>query len=264
MERFSIIQPSAILAPYVKHYWLLQSDDVKNVQRVIPTGNIQLIFHRANPLICNDKTIPITSVSGQLQSYLDLSATGFTNMITVVFQAFGAKAFFEMPMYELSDTIVSADDLNSKALLELEDKILNCSDDSACINYIERYLIKLLHPYKDYNYKRIHSAIEKINLGENGISVSKLADSICLSEKQFQRIFAEHVGIGPKEFMRIVRFHKALYTLQCNPNSDFTSLAYICGYYDQAHLTNEFKAFSGYNPGQYISLCDPYSDYFSS
>lgn len=121
-----------------------------------------------------------------------------------------------------------------------------------------------MHPYKDYNYKRIHSAIEKINLGENGISVSKLADSICLSEKQFQRIFAEHVGIGPKEFMRIVRFHKALYTLQCNPNSDFTSLAYICGYYDQAHLTNEFKAFSGYNPGQYISLCDPYSDYFSS
>jgi hypothetical protein len=41
MERFNVIQPSAVLAPYVKHYWLLESDDVINSQRVIPTGNIE-------------------------------------------------------------------------------------------------------------------------------------------------------------------------------------------------------------------------------
>lgn len=46
MEQFKIIQPSAILAPYVKHYWLLKSHDITHSQRIIPTGNMSLIFHR--------------------------------------------------------------------------------------------------------------------------------------------------------------------------------------------------------------------------
>lgn len=107
MERFNVIQPSAVLAPYVKHYWLLESDDVINSQRVIPTGNIELLFHRGYPMKRNGQMIPITSLSGQSLSYADLIPTGTVNMIAVVFHPFGAKAFFEFPVYELSNLIVS-------------------------------------------------------------------------------------------------------------------------------------------------------------
>lgn len=106
-------------------------------------------------------------------------------------------------------------------------------------------------------------AVNAINLSLEGLSVSELADTVALSKKQFQRIFSEHVGATPKEFMRIVRFHRALYTLQKNPSMNFTTLAHECGYYDQAHMTNEFKLFSGYTPSQYVAICAPYSDYFS-
>lgn len=36
---------------------------------------------------------------------------------------------------------------------------------------------------------------------------------------------------------------------------EFTALAYECGYYDQAHLTNEVKLFAGYTPREYITVC---------
>ena len=137
------------------------------------------------------------------------------------------------------------------------------SDDKLCINLIESYLKGRLRPLKDYNYKRMATAIGTINASGGDISVSRLADFVCLSDKQFQRVFNDHIGISPKEFTRIVRFHKALFTLQNNPGMTFTRLACDCGYYDQAHLTNEFKLFSGYTPGEYVAMCDPYSDYFS-
>lgn len=263
MEKFKIIKPSAVLAPYVRHYWILESDDVSNSQRVIPTGNVELLFHRGYQMIKNGREIPRTSVSGQSISFADLIPTGVVNMIAVVFQPFGARAFFDMPVYELSELVVSADEINMKVLKELEDKILNTSNDSMCIRLIEVFLLNRLNPFKEYNYKRMVEAVSSINLCGGEISVSRLAEKVCLSNKQFQRVFCEHVGTTPKEFMRIVRFHKALFTLQNTPEMNFTHLAYECGYYDQAHMANECKLFSGYSPSEYISVCDPYSDYFS-
>lgn len=264
MERFRIIKPSVVLAPYVKHYWLLESDDVTNSQRVIPTGNIELLFHRGSPMKKNGRTIPTTSLSGQSLSFADLIPTGTVDMIAVVFHPFGAKAFLEIPLCELSNLIVTADDLNITSLKELEDQILNATNDNDCIRLIESFLISRLNPFKECNYKRMVAAVSAINLCSDELSVSMLAERICLSKKQLQRIFSEYVGATPKEFMRIVRFHKALYTMQKNPTISFTTLACECGYYDQAHMTNEFKIFSGYTPSQYVAICVPYSDYFST
>lgn len=264
MERFNIIQPSAVLAPYVRHYWLLESDDVVHSQRIIPTGNIELCFHRGSLMKRNGELVPATSLSGQSLSFVDLMPTGTVNMIAVVFHPFGARAFFNLPIYELSGLIASADDMNMYSLKELEDKILHTVDDNVCIGLIESFLISRLQPFKEYNYRRMVAAIHAINLSDGELSVSRLAEKVALSKKQFQRIFNEHVGATPKEFMRIVRFHKALYMLQNNPGMNFTTVAYACGYYDQAHMTNEFKLFSGYTPSEYVAVCSPYSDYFST
>lgn len=263
MERFKIIQPSAALIPYIRHYWLLESDDTATTQRIIPTGNIELVFHRGSQMIQNGKTIPRTTVSGQTLSFSDLVPTGTVNMIAVVFHSFGAKAFFDIPIYKFSNLTLSADDLNIKPLKELEDKILDTKDDNISIRLIESFLISRLKPLREYNYNRIVTAVNTINLCNEEVSVSNLAATVCLSSKQFRRIFNEHIGVTPKEFMRIIRFHKALFILQNDPTTTLTSLAYECGYYDQAHMITEFKLFSGYTPREYISICAPYSDYFS-
>lgn len=224
MERFNIIQPSIVLAPYVKHYWLLESDDVVHSQRIIPTGNIELCFHKGSLMKRDGELIPVTSLSGQSLSFVDLVPTGAVNMIAVVFHPFGARAFFNLPIYELSGLIASADDMNMYSLKELEDKILHEADDNVCIRLIESFLISRLHPFKEYNYRRMVAAINTINLSDGELSVSRLAETVALSRKQFQRIFNEHVGTTPKEFMRIIRFHKALYMLQNNPDMNLPPL----------------------------------------
>lgn len=262
MESFRIVYPSALLALYVKHYWFLETDDVLTSQRIIPTGNVELIFHRGESMMNNERIIPVSSISGQSFSFTDLHPMGKVNMIAVVFHPFGAKAFFNMPIGELADSVVSAGEVDIK-LNELEDKILNAKSDDECVSLIENYLIKSFKPYKEHNYLRLLSAINVVNTPDENLSVLKLADSVCLEKKQLERTFNDYIGISPKKFMRIVRFQRALYILQNNPGISFTQLAYESGYYDQSHMTNEFKLFSGYSPTQYISICAPSSDYFS-
>lgn len=262
MERFRIIRPSAVLAPFVRHYWMLESDDALTVQRIIPTGSVELVFHRGSPLSSAGRTLPHTSLCGQSLSFSDLAPTGKVDMISVVFHPFGAKAFFEEPLCELS-THTGADELNLGALRELEDKIRHARGDSECIGFIESFLLGRLNGCKEYNYRRIAGAVDAVNRFGGEISVSRLAENACLGTKQFQRLFREYVGLAPKEFMRVVRFHKALYTMQNDPLLTFTQVACECGYYDQSHMIGEFRRFSGYTPGEYLARCEPHSDYFS-
>ena len=148
---------------------------------------------------------------------------------------------------------LTAEELEDRELRELENSLLNTYDDSHCIRLIENFLLKRIRSISEYNLKRIDSAIRLINYGET--EVSTLADAACLSTTQFNRILSEIVGSNPKEFSRTIRFQRALYILEHNPQISLIALAYECGYYDQSHLIREFKTYSDYTPTEYLAIC---------
>ena len=269
MESFQIMLPSPALAPYVKHYWLLETDSpIENTERIIPTGNVQMLFYRGNPILLSSsqdsRRVNNQSVlCGQYVGYSELSFSGTIRILAVVFHTHSVSTFFRMPVSEFCNQKVSAGELGDRELKELEDRILYEADDRNCICLVEHFLLSRLNPPKEHNLERMLSAIRTINQRGGEVRISDLASSVYLSTKQFQRIFTGHIGISPKEFLRIVRFQHALYVLQSTPDISFSQLAYECGFYDQPHLINEFKVFSGYPPKEYLGVCAPYSDYFS-
>ena len=265
MESFEYIQASLFLASYIRHYWILEVDNIASVsERVIPTGFTQLVFHRGQRMYSSskDELQPQSFICGQSAGFTDLQSTGKVNMIVVVFQPFGARAFFKMPMNEIHSLDIPFDCLQDSSLMELEDRIYNTENNNTAIQLIEQFFISRLYDFDNYNFKRMSGVIKRINK-DSSVSISSLSDIACLSYKQFTRVFTEYVGTTPKEFTRIIRFQRALYILQNNPNINITSLAVECGYYDQPHLIKEFKQFSGYTPNEYLAVCSPYSDYFT-
>ena len=270
MESFQIVLPSPTLAPYIRHYWLLETDSVaRSTERIIPCGNIQMLFYRGNPVSLSSRqdTRRLDSQSvlcGQFVGFSDLSYTGNIKILAVVFHTYAANAFFRIPVSEFCDRKVTAGEAGDRDLLELEDRLLYEAEDRNCIRLVEQFLLRRLNPLKSYNLERMRSVISTIDREKGEIRVSDLASSVFLSTKQFQRVFTGHIGISPKDFLRIVRFPHALYMLQSVPGMTFSRLACECGFYDQPHLISEFKIFSGYTPKEYLSLCAPYSDYFST
>lgn len=265
MEKFKVIQPSITLAPYVQRYWILETDNVFDThQRVIPNGCTELMFNRGDRMrfLCDNILQPTSYIKGQNTRYYDLAPMGKVNLISVSFTPFGAKSFFSMPINEFSEKCIDLKDISDSLLSDLSKRISDTSDDEVCIYQIEQFLLKRLNPLKDYNRERMFAAVKAINKQEQ-ISIASLADITCVSYRQFIRIFTEHIGVTPKEYLRVVRFQRALYALQNNPLILSSDLAFICGYYDQSHLINEFKAFSGYTLSEYTTVCQPRSDYFA-
>lgn len=265
MESFNIIKPTAILAPFVNHYWSLKvGGSMPAGERVIPTGSVSLVFHRADPMIsqAEGRVQPRAFVSGVSMGYEDLTATGALDMLVVVFKPLGSGAFLNVPLDEFRNSNVAVAQTGDIQLRDLSERVLDARSDREAAALIEQFLISRLHRHEGYTFRRIESALQQIN-NNPFADVASSADIACLSARQFNRIFSAQVGVRPKEFMRIVRFQRALYTLQLSPATNLAQLAAGCGYYDQAHMTREFREFSGYTPLEYISVCAPYSDYFS-
>jgi len=263
MDQFQIIQPSVLLVPFVKQYWFLRVDSVaQGSQRAIPSGSMGLVFNRGDRICSSlEKDFQLRShLFGQSATFVDIHFQKL-DLILVVFQPIGAKAFFSMPMNELSGQSIALDALSDPHIMELEGRLMDIADNQTCVHLIEQFLLKRLYQFEEYNYKRLTSVISAINYREN--NVSALAHEACLSQKQFKRIFTDYIGVTPKEFLQITRFTKTTYTLQTQPKMSLNELAYKCGYYDRSHLIKDFKIFSGYTPTEFLANCDPYSDYKS-
>lgn len=265
MQSFRIIKPVPALSSYVRYYWILSDDAAVSVsERTLPVGCLQLVFHRGKRLLSLKDSVlqPQSFVCGQSLGFSDVSSTGPVEMIVVVFQPHAARDFLDIPANSFYERNVSTADTEDVELSVLSDRIADTPGHDTCIGLIEQFLIRRLYMRSEFNMKRISAVLQGIHLYPE-ISVSRLSEIACLGKKQFGRIFAEYVGTTPKEFIRIVRMQRALFVLQSDPSVAFAQLACMCGFYDQSHMIKEFRHFSGYTPSEYLSVCLPYSDYFS-
>jgi AraC-like DNA-binding protein len=82
------------------------------------------------------------------------------------------------------------------------------------------------------------------------IKVNELASHLGVSTRTLERQFVEILGFPPKQFIRLVRFQKAIEKLRKMTSfQTYADIAYESGYSDQSHFINDFKFLSGSSPG---------------
>jgi len=78
-------------------------------------------------------------------------------------------------------------------------------------------------------------------------AAAELARGLGVSHKHLIDQFRDQVGLPPKLVARLGRFNRVLRRARA-PRTDWAQTALACGYFDQAHLINEFHAFAGATP----------------
>ena len=67
--------------------------------------------------------------------------------------------------------------------------------------------------------------------------------------RQLERSFKQHIGISPKQMINLIRYQNAMTAFQARkPKESILSIAFDYGYYDHAHLANDFKRYNGVTP----------------
>jgi AraC-like DNA-binding protein len=79
-------------------------------------------------------------------------------------------------------------------------------------------------------------------------NVNAVAADLGVSERHLRRVFRETIGVSPKAFAKLTRFHRALGAARQDAHAGWASIAAAAGYYDQAHLIAEFRTIAGVTP----------------
>jgi AraC-like DNA-binding protein len=261
--------PSKTLAPYIKRYWAIENVLDKGevcVQRITPTGLSELIlyFTQRPKILTDNKNLSDTvALYGHQNGFYDMELTGNLSVFSIVFQPQGLMQFFDFPLSEICNRNVSLKDINGQEGRDLEEKMNEAITFQQRVNIVETYLSDLLKSnFDNFEFRRINHIAELIKQTCGSININQMASEACLSRKQFERVFAENIGISPKQYLKIIRFQYAIFQKQKNNKLTMTELTYESGYFDQSHFINDFKSLSGLTPKQYFAENEVCSDFF--
>ena len=241
---FREYQPCAGLRPFIEAYWTLQtSSGAASVdKRVIPDGCTDLICNMGSALKTLDNDILIrtdqVTLLGTMSRFFNIIAQPDTFLFGIRFRASAFTLFFPMPMHDFANNYVEFD----RRLLEL---IYPFNDST--IARVDNYLLSKMDARRHYLLPIVNDLIRQ----HGRLRIDTLAENNFCGKRQLERNFKMHVGVSAKELSNIYRYKTAFDQLK-NTGS-FTSLSEIAfqnGYYDQAHLTNQFKKYSGHPPSQ--------------
>ncbi len=95
---------------------------------------------------------------------------------------------------------------------------------------------------------RIVRAMEVLSADEGRTTIVDLARRCGTSVRHIDRLFRRWVGLSPKALARVLRFQASLASLDPVSAPALAALAAGRGYFDQAHLSNEFARLAGLSP----------------
>ncbi|OKI73928.1 helix-turn-helix domain-containing protein [Micromonospora sp. CB01531] len=237
--RFRRRLPAPALRPYVEHYWLVDwALTEPHRQRVVPHPAVNVVFQAQAG---GPETGEVAGVGLELFT-VTLHGTGRASGIQ--FRPGGFRPFWRRPVRELTGRRRPLTQVG----LPVEGEHCAGPDDERC-----RRLDALLTawaPAPDPLAAEATALVEEIRADRRILRVDDFARRYGVSTRRLQRLFLDHVGVGPKWVIRRYRLQEAIEQAAAGP-LDWARVAADLGYADQAHLVREFSAVTGVSPAAY-------------
>lgn len=246
--RLERLPPAAALAPYVERYW--------SVRWKLPAGETftqETLSHPALNLVIEAHRAAIHGVNTRRFA---VQLRGDNHAFGVKFRPGGFAAFWPTSIHRLTDRATPLSEL-SRAEAPALTAAVRAADDATAKALLDDFLVRHLLPGDPRRDHEIATAVEIVQLAlrREVTTVADLARKSRLTERALQRLFRRYVGVGPKWVLRRLRLHLAAERIAAGAFTTFSALAAELGYSDQAHFSNELRAFTGKSPADYAAWC---------
>jgi AraC-like DNA-binding protein len=244
MKAYREYAPSAVLANHVECYWSREGlPEVSGPPRVLPDGCIDILVEFASGQ-------GRAYVIGPMTRALVLESSRPDQYVAVRFRPGGAFAFFDVPMHALTDGRIELADLWQDAA-DFEAAVNETPSVHNQLQLLDRTLRSRLSSTREID-QQIQHAITSIKSSCGTIPIDTLSADLGISRQHLNRKFQTHIGLNSKTFARIVRMHNLLSKARNLDVADWCMLALETGYYDQAHMIDDFNDLCGISPARYL------------
>lgn len=252
--------PAPPLAPLIRTLWYAQVSRASHVrERILPSGCVQIILNLARDYVLDcPKDLPVLQrppslVVGARSVYEIVDTSDMADLIGIVFSPGGFTPFASGAAHHFSNQTVALDSIWGGDTQRLRDRLRDITSPQARLLCLEQFLAERFASRLDRRPRppQIQFALRCFAHNPSIASVGETARQIGWSERRFSQVFREEVGLTPKVWCRVQRFQQAVRQLHAGADVRWAELALDCGYYDQSHFANEFRAFSGVDATTY-------------
>ncbi len=246
-------QPGKALSTFVECYWegyfALNLPEGESLQ-LIPNGYVEIIIH-LNDLHCNLhggaqwSQSPDYLILGLLTRPYEVRFSGTVSVFAIRFKPEGIYNIFGIPASIFKDGYEDIGMVLGSHFRSFCHRLREEKNAAGMVSIAESYLVTSLRRNRpDFNY--LNLAAEMIRCKQE-VKVKELSNRVAISQRQLEREFKKKLGVSPKHYLRIMRLNEVQRLLKERP-FDLTSIAYHCGYTDQAHFIRDFKKIIGERP----------------
>ena len=248
--------PSTILKPYVKEYFVVTIDKGVSNQVFFPSGYIDFAINISNGrviTIINGRAVdmPRVEVLGHLTSPTRLTVADGTSVLIARIYPFASSLFFPNPISHFTNHSIDLRDVVGNESDDFYDRLIQSPSIGEKVRVLDTFLIQKLMKNEKMHRKTgiIKQVCDDLSTDGEAFDIKELASRYGFSERYIQKLFIDIVGLAPRSLFSVQRFNKSLSQV-LSSQTDLTSIAYDCGYYDQAHFIREFKKYTGITPSE--------------
>ncbi|MET9486774.1 AraC family transcriptional regulator [Nocardia sp. NPDC006630] len=157
------------------------------------------------------------------------------------------RPLFGVAATDLTNRVLRLADMPGPAA-ELAREIIEM-DLGDVVPFLESTLPQVLSesPTRREHRRLLDSAVAAID--GDAAPLREVATRLAVSERQLRNLFTAGVGVSPKHYARITRVRQVI---DAAGNTPWSDIAVATGYYDQSHLTADFRSLMGVTPDRFF------------
>lgn len=226
-------------------------------RRELPSAEVVLIVNLGPTLRVRHpagSTVAIGSgdgfVAGLHETYALTETAASQRCLQAKLTPIGAHLVLGLPMEALANRVVTLDDLLGPTARRVVARLEEAPDWEARFAILDGVLADRV-AVADAPSAGVVWAWNRLRETGGRVAVGALAGELGWSRQRLVGRFREEIGLPPKAVGRILRFRRVLDRIERDDPVRWAAIASDCGYYDQAHLINDFRRFAGSTPGAF-------------
>ena len=254
--RYEESPPPPGLRSLVHRIWRLVGDAAEGpapFQRVMPDGRAELIFNFADPFESWSgeavRQQPLALLVGPNRRAMGIRPTGAVDLIGVRFRPEALSGWLGVGGSDLLDRAYDLADVPAPLDRSLHEQLFDAAGQDRRIAVLHRHLASAASRLRPDI--RLGAAVD-LAMADDRARPDAVAQAVGMSHRQLSRLLRERLGFGAKPLVRLGRFQRVLRALDRPGRHSVAAVAARSGYFDQAHLTRDFRLFAGIPPARYL------------
>jgi AraC-like DNA-binding protein len=255
VDEYAEHTPSPALRPYLASCsGYRQAGMPPGTHRGLPSPYLTMVITIDDPIVMAAHPDPAqrpgsyaTLVGGLHARPALITVPGRQSGVFLGLHPLGARRLLGIPAGELADRDVGVDQVAAALADELQGRIRDAATWPQRFAAVEAVLGARLAAADRVPAPapELAEAWRILLRSGGGARVDRLAERTGWSARHLGARFRAEIGLTPKTAARVIRFDRARRAFAAAPGGDLARIAAGTGYFDQAHLARDFRAFAG-------------------